>query len=190
MQKRPDSRTQNRLIRLAASATVLSAMLAAASAAPAQAQAGPPETGVWYDDTGKGAVEVKQCGAKLCGYIVWLAEPIGTDGGPRIDRNNPDESKRTRPICGLQILGSLAKMEDGSWDSGWVYDPKVGKTYDAAIALSGPDSLTLTGYRAVKLLGKSFLWKRAPADLQKCIDTQSGGTGGEALPWAKKASAP
>lgn len=150
---------------------------------PASAQAG-PELGVWVDDTGKGAVEIKPCGDKLCGFIYWLKEPLGTDGQPRIDRNNPDEAKRTRPICGLQVLGNLAKMSEGGYDSGWVYDPKVGKTYDSAIDLTGKDQLTVTGYRAMRILGKSFVWTRAPADLPACGQT-TGSTGGETLPWQK-----
>lgn len=154
--------------------------------APAAAQS-PAEVGIWLDDTGKGAVEIKPCENKLCGFIYWLKEPMGTDGQPRIDRNNPDEAKRTRPICGLPVLGNLAKMTDGGYDSGWVYDPKVGKSYDAAVDLTGKDQLTVTGYRAIRLLGKSFVWTRAPADLPPCGQTTGSTGGGEALPWAKKA---
>lgn len=138
----------------------------------ARSQAGAAETGIWYDDTGQGAVELKPCGQKLCGYIVWLQEPISTTTGkPKVDAYNPEPGKRSRPICGLQILGDLARQPDGGFDEGWVYDPKVGKSYDAAIELEGKNRLTLTGYKGVKFLGKSFTWTRAPADLQRCATT-------------------
>lgn len=130
------------------------------------------ETGVWYDDTGKGAVELRPCGGKLCGYIVWLKEPISTKTGkPLVDANNPDSNSRARPICGLQILGNLVRQSDGTFDDGWVYDPKVGKSYDAAIQLESKTQLTLTGYKGMRFLGKSFTWNRAPNDLPRCSVT-------------------
>lgn len=129
--------------------------------------------GIWYDDTGEGAVEIKHCGQRLCGFIVWLKDPISKrTGRPLADLNNPDSAKHSRTICGLQVLGDLKAQSDGSWDEGWVYDPKVGKSYDAALELNGHNRLTLTGYLGVKLLGKALTWTRAPGDLPRC---QHGG---------------
>lgn len=59
-------------------------------------------------------------------------------------------------------------MRGGGWDDGWVYDPEVGKTFDAAIKLASRDRLILTGYKGIKLFSKSFTWKRAPNDLPRC----------------------
>lgn len=144
--------------------------------------------GVWYDDTGKGAVEILPCGQgpSLCGRIVWLKEPNSTTTGlPLVDGYNPDVAKRQRPICGLQVLGDLKPQGNGVWDAGWVYDPKVGKSYDAAIEAETRNSLTLTGYKGVKFLGKSFTWTRAPATLPRCASV----TGADA-PSAPAASPP
>lgn len=146
--------------------------LALASGAPAAPQTS-PALGVWFDDTGKGAVEIATCGAKLCGRIVWLKEPVSEKTGkPLVDAYNPEPAQRTRPICGLQILGDLERQSDGTWDAGWVYDPKVGQSYDAAIEVRGAQ-LTLTGYKGIKLLSKSFVWTKAPADLQRCDGTSA-----------------
>lgn len=132
------------------------------------ASAGPREAGIWYDDTGKGAVEIFECGTNnLCGRIVWLKDPLNAKGEALTDGYNPNPNLRTRTICGLQILGGLARQSDGTWDEGWVYDPKVGKSYDAAIELSGRN-LVLTGYKGVRLLSKSFTWTKAPETLPKC----------------------
>ncbi|MFA5898744.1 MAG: DUF2147 domain-containing protein [Hyphomicrobium sp.] len=138
------------------------------------ANAGPPlETGVWINHTGKGAVEIRPCGPsgasanRLCGFIVWLKEPNNRKGEPLTDGYNPDPSKRRRPICGLPILGALQRVS-GGWDNGWVYDPEKGAQFDAAIALSARDRLTLTGYKGIKFFSKSFSWRRAPADLPRC----------------------
>lgn len=154
----------------------------------ARAQA-PIALGIWYDDTGKGAVEIAPCGSKLCGRIVWLKEPISEKTGkPLVDAYNPEEDKRTRPICGLQILGDLARQSDGTWDEGWVYDPKVGKSYDAAITVQGA-KLTLTGYKGVKLFSKSFTWTKAPADLPRCNGTGPAKAETKAAPAAKPTAA-
>ena len=137
--------------------------------------AGPREVGLWIDDTGKGAVRIEPCGNKLCGRIAWLKEPLNAEGQPRIDKNNPDPAKQSRPICGLPILGQLGPLPEGGYDGGWVYDPKVGKSYDVAIELTGPNRLQVTGYKGVRFLGKSFVWTRAASELAPC-DAQSAAT--------------
>lgn len=151
----------------------------AAPGKPAPPAVPPPaEAGVWFDDTGKGAVEIRRCGADgaaqqlLCGNIVWLKEPTGQNGQPLTDGYNPDPDMRARPICGLQVLGDLAPQADGAWDEGWVYDPKVGKAYNVEVRLEGRDRLNVTGYKGIKLLGKSFVWTRAPPTLPRCADAR------------------
>ena len=117
--------------------------------------------GVWFDDTARGAVELRPCPAGLCGHIVWLKEPTDANGAPRTDAYNPDPSKRSRPICGLQVIGNVKQQSDGTWDQGWVYDPKAGKAYDVAIEMPARDRLTVTGYKGIKLLSKTLVWTRA-----------------------------
>lgn len=137
------------------------------------ANASPPlEQGVWINHTGKGAVEIRPCGTsgaaanRLCGFIVWLKEPNNAKGQPLTDGYNPDPAKRSRTICGLPVLGSLQRVSSG-WDNGWVYDPEQGAQFDAAI-VAGRERLVLTGYKGVKFFSKTFSWRRAPADLQRC----------------------
>lgn len=171
---------------------------------PSAPAAGP--VGVWIDDTGRGAVEIKPCGANLCGLIYWLQEPISTKSGrPVTDAYNPDPAKRTRAVCGLQVIGSAKQQPDGSWDEGWIYDPKVGKSYDVTFALEKQDRLSVTGYKGVKFLSKTFVWTRAPANLPRCDVTGAGlpadrgqppaspaasGTAPRALPPARAATTP
>lgn len=138
------------------------------------ALAEPPEIGLWFDDTGRGAVQIEPCGDRLCGHIAWLEKETNADGKPLRDKHNPEADMRNRLICGIQVLGNLAPMSDGSWGAGWVYDPKVGKSYDVEIKLADPNTLIVFGYAGVKLFGKTLPpWKRAPADLPKCNTTRS-----------------
>lgn len=131
---------------------------------------GPPDgvEGVWYDDTGKGAVELHRCGPSLCGHIVWLRNPKDRTGQPLTDALNPATTRRNRPICGLQVIGRLAEQSNGIWDNGWIYDPKTGKAYDAMVRLKSPTKLVVTGYLGVKFLSESFIWRRAPENIARC----------------------
>jgi|CXWK01.1.fsa_nt_gi uncharacterized protein (DUF2147 family) len=150
-----------RLTVLAAGAAVLCLPVHATWAAP-------KEVGVWIDNSGDGAVKIEPCGDKLCGRIVWLKDPLNDKGQPKRDRYNPDESRRNRTICGLPILGELAQMPEGGFDNGWVYDPKEGKSYSVAIVANGTNQLSVTGYKGVKFLGKTFTWTRATTTLPSC----------------------
>ncbi len=152
-------------------ALALAATVPLLASRPAAAQA-PAEAGIWLDDTQQGAVEIYICqdrADRLCGRIVWLREPLNAEGKPKFDRYNPNAALQGRPICGLPIIGNLAKSSDGGFDGGWIYDPKAGKSYSAAISLSGSNTLTVTGYLGMKFMGKSFTWTRAPDGLQKCM---------------------
>lgn len=144
-----------------AAATVLATLAAYAQ--------GPMDyAGIWYDDTGQGAVEIQPCGTSLCGRIVWLKNALDDTGRPLTDGYNPDPASRRRPICGLPVLGGVKPQVGGTWDAGWIYDPKEGKSYDVELKLRGPNQLEVTGYIGVKLLSETLLWTRAPADLKKC----------------------
>ncbi len=127
-----------------------------------------PMLGVWYDDTGGGAVEIGPCGDRLCGRIVWLKDPTDKTGKPITDGYNPKTNQRNRPVCGLQVIGDLKPQPNGSWDDGWIYDPKEGKSYDVELKLRTPDRLQVVGYLGTKFLSESFIWTRAPADLKRC----------------------
>jgi uncharacterized protein (DUF2147 family) len=123
---------------------------------------------VWYDDTGEGAIEIQPCGESLCGRIVWLKQPLDRAGQPLTDGYNPDPANRTRPICGLDVIGGVKRQSNGSWDQGWIYDPKEGKSYDVELRLKGPDRLSVTGYLGVKFLSETMLWTRASGDIKRC----------------------
>ena len=156
------SRSPRQLMKCGSLAAVAATLMIVAS--PAHAD----ETGLWYDDSGRGAVEVVPCADRLCGFIVWLQDPLDSKGKPLRDIRNPEPSGRNRPICGIQVLGDLKRQPDGTWDQGWVYDPKVGKSYNVAISLADANNLTVHGYAGVKLFGKKLRWTRAPADLPRC----------------------
>ncbi|MGE5266752.1 MAG: DUF2147 domain-containing protein, partial [Deltaproteobacteria bacterium] len=133
-------------------------------AAPA---AGDP-TGVWMNDTGRGAVEIKNCGSSLCGHVVWVKDLGDTKG------------------CGRQIIGNAAKVGNGVWDNGWIYSPEKKQKYDVELKPLSNGTLQVTGYAGTKLFSKTMIWKRAPSDLVRCGEEQ---TVAKADPAAKPAAA-
>jgi uncharacterized protein (DUF2147 family) len=153
--------TKTALLAVAAGLALLLALNSAA------APAWRPE-GVWLTEDQEGAIEIFDCGTRLCGRIVWQLSPLRSDGNPDVDDQNPDPAKRQEPICGLQIIGDLAQVGPTKWQDGWVYDPDGGKTYRATLTMEGSDALRLRGYIGIPLIGGSQLWRPAPPDLPLC----------------------
>ena len=112
-------------------------------------------TGVWIDHTGQGAVEITQCGERICGRVVWLKNPS-------------HKSRSGKLICGTQVLGDLQKHGTNAWESGWIYNPEDEERFSAALQLTNPNTLLVTGYLGVKLLGETFTWKRSQGPLERC----------------------
>lgn len=177
------ARPERHFLRTVIAVTALGVSAAAAGAAQ-------KVTGVWIDDTGKGAVKIEVCnGSALCGHIVWIKDPLKKNGQPLTDELNPEPSKRKRLICGLQILGGLEKISEGGFDNGWVYDPKRGAQYDVALDMLSSNKLQVTGYKGMRMFGQSFVWTRAPADLPTCSNDQASTPKSETKKPAKTAKA-
>jgi len=133
--------------------TILGLVMLAGGAA-AQNTA-PDVTGVWIDHTGQGAVEITACGNRVCGRVVWL--------------QNPNHKSRSgKRICGTQILGDLQRQSNNAWEAGWIYNPEDEERFSAALRLANANTLLVTGYLGIKLLGETFTWKRATTSLERC----------------------
>ncbi|HVP84263.1 MAG TPA: DUF2147 domain-containing protein [Rhizomicrobium sp.] len=121
---------------------VIGAIIALAALAFGPAEAAGANA-VWLSNDGQARIKVEPCGANLCGTIVWLADPLDpSTGKPKLDKNNPDSSLRSRPVLGLQMLEAKPD-HDGQWQ-GTIYNGKNGKTYavtihveDAALKIEG-----------------------------------------------------
>ena len=124
----------------AAAAIVVTATASYAASSP---------IGVWYDETGRGAVEIADCGGNLCGKVVWIKDA--------------DNDK----ACGMQILGGIRPAGGSVWEGGWVYDPDRERKFDVELTLKG-DKLVVLGYAGMKMFGETVVWKRAPANLPRC----------------------
>ncbi len=137
------------------------------TAAISYAAQGDDILGVWNNEEKDAKIEIFSCSGKYCGKIVWAKEPDypagsteGTPGTPRLDHHNPDTSKRSRPILGLQIVNDFIFAGENVWKDGTVYDPKNGNTYRGRMTLVSPNTLALRGFIGIPLFGRSTTWTR------------------------------
>jgi uncharacterized protein (DUF2147 family) len=130
-----------RLLQVASLALVSFAAVGPASAGSA--------TGLWIDHTGRGGIEISNCGANLCGRLVWLKD------------------EKNSKACGTQIIGNVKPVAGGKWDGGWIYDPDQGAKYSVEITPMG-DKLKVMGYQGSKFLSETMIWRRASGELKRC----------------------
>ncbi len=127
------------------------ATLVVAYAGSSAAYAGPDARGVWLNDTGRGAVEIKDCGSKLCGHVVWTRDASDVSRG-----------------CGKQMIGDVAPSGGGVWDGGWVYSPDKKRRYDVELKPLSNGTLRVVGFAGTRFFSKTMIWTKAPANLQRC----------------------
>jgi uncharacterized protein (DUF2147 family) len=121
-------------------------------------------TGVWKNGEGTGMIRIYKNGDKYQGKIVWLKEPNDPEtGNPKLDKNHPDESVRTRAVLGLINTWGFDYKGKNVWDDGKIYDPKNGNTYDCTMKLKDKNTLEVRGYSGVSLIGRTDLWTRQVA---------------------------
>lgn len=126
----------------------------------AQAQSKPDDiVGVWLPGHGRARIHISKKDDKYHGRIVWLKEPNNAEGKPKVDKNNPDENKRTVPLLGYTILKNFEYTSE-AWEKGTIYDPDNGNTYDCIIKMSDNNTLDVRGYIGVSLFGRTDTWKR------------------------------
>lgn len=117
------------------------------TAAMAEAQ---EVAGTYVNESGHTKVKMSDCNGGVCGTIVWMNQPVN-------DVNNPDASKRDRPVVGLQAV-SMKPTGPGTY-AGTLYDPETGKTYSGKAKLAG-NAVELSGCVLGGLICKSSIWRR------------------------------
>lgn len=115
--------------------------------------------GTWLNEEETSHIRIfKATNGKFYGKIEWLKEDP-----ERLDVNNPDETKQSAPLLDLMILKAFSYNSGKErWDSGTIYDPDNGKTYDCFMWFDGDlNTLFIKGYvLGMKFIGRETIWKR------------------------------
>ncbi len=132
-----------------------------ASAATTSSTAADAILGDWLTENGRARVRVQKTkSGKYVGTIVWLKEPLNEQGQPKLDKNNPDETKRTRPILSLRNVNGIVYEGENTWGGGTIYDPESGNDYSVTIKLVDAKTLEVRGYIGVSVFGRTTVWTR------------------------------
>jgi uncharacterized protein (DUF2147 family) len=126
------------------------------------AMADPRVTGEWNTATQSARIAIGPCvhdATLLCGRIASLTRPLGADGAPVRDGKNPDPGLRSRPVLGIELLRGFRPAGSDRWTGGTIYDPERGRTFDAQLRLTGPDTLEVKG--CVMIFCEAQTWRRA-----------------------------
>jgi len=115
-------------------------------------------------------IEVAPDGDSLSATIIALKNPnwrekdgVGRIGEPKIDLHNPDESRHTDSLIGLQMLDGY-EFHKGKW-RGKLYLPSNGTTWSSTARIK-KGNLQIRGYIGVSMFGKT----QSFAPLESCND--------------------
>jgi uncharacterized protein (DUF2147 family) len=116
--------------------------------------------GVWKTGSGKGMVKIYKENGKYYGKLVWLKEPNDEAGKPKVDKNNSEETLRSRALLGIINLRDFVYKGDKIWEEGKIYDPENGSDYSCEMKLTDDNTLEVRGFIGVSLFGRTDVWKR------------------------------
>ncbi|CAM3187410.1 DUF2147 domain-containing protein [Streptobacillus felis] len=122
--------------------------------------------GRWITETSSESnriiVDIYEKNNKVYGKIYQLTERFDDKGKLKKDVNNPDKSKQSRTLEGIDFVSGFTYNESKDmYEKGKIYDPSTGKTYDCYMFLQENGTLKVRGHLpGVTLIGKTQVWKR------------------------------
>ena len=123
------------------------AITASMTIRPAIASPSDEPSGTWLTEDGRARIRVERCGAHLeqvCGYVVWTNDPMDAKGRAVLDVQNPDTTKRSRPVLGHQLILGLSLSSDGRFH-GPIYNAENGKSYEITLWRASAGALNIRG---------------------------------------------
>ncbi|MGY4478757.1 DUF2147 domain-containing protein [Bradyrhizobium sp. USDA 3364] len=156
----------NFLVRIFLRGLVAALLMSSTGRAATIAPADP--SGTWLTEDGRARIRLERCGTardRICGFIVWMKEPLDPHGQPFRDSFNPDPDKRTRALLGHQLILGLKLTPEGRFD-GDIYNAEDGKSYSVSLWRDASGRLKLKGC-LMKFLCQTQTWTQT-------LDVQSG----------------
>ncbi|MBR1205902.1 MULTISPECIES: DUF2147 domain-containing protein [unclassified Bradyrhizobium] len=147
----------NYMVRLFLRSLVAAILMSSTGHAEVIASSDP--SGTWLTEDGRARIRLERCGTardRICGFIVWMKDPLDPRGQPFRDSFNPDPDKRTRALLGHQLILGLKLSPEGRFD-GDIYNAEDGKSYSVSLWRDASDRLKLRGC-LLKLLCQTQTW--------------------------------
>jgi uncharacterized protein (DUF2147 family) len=116
--------------------------------------------GTWLVGSGKAHIQIYKYADKYAGKIIWLREPLNEQGKPKVDKNNPDASKRNNQILGTVNMLGFKYAGSKTWKDGTIYDSESGKTYSCNVKMVDENTLEVRGYVGISMIGRTDTWKK------------------------------
>ena len=116
--------------------------------------------GIWLTEGGQAKIQIYKSGDKYVGKLIWAENPYDANGKPKLDKKNPNEKLRSKPLIGLVLMTGFEYDEDNEWDDGQIYDPESGNSYSGILTLEDKNTLNVRGYLGFSFIGRSQNWKR------------------------------
>lgn len=128
-----------------------------------------PETllGEWWTEDNQGRVRfTKDKDGTYRGTTTCCVPKKPSEDHPAIDSHNPNPKLRARSTVGIVLIWKLRSEGDGSFEDGYVYNPRDGKTYRFDAEIIDKNTLKIRGYAGISLFGQSQIWKRVAGSPQ------------------------
>ena len=141
--------------------TLITIILMSSAGGRAEVAAPADPSGTWLVEDGRARIRLERCGPardRICGYIVWMRDPVDARGQPYRDSLNPDPDKRARALLGHQLLMGLQVTPEERF-AGDIYNAEDGKFYSVWLWREPSDRLKLKGC-LIKLFCQTQSWQR------------------------------
>ena len=92
-------------------------------------------------------VKIENCEDYICAKIETIFVEEGVDPKQILDDQNKDETLRSRPLIGINLLYSflIKDVNQKTFKNGKIYDPRRGKTYKSNLYLNDDGILRVEG---------------------------------------------
>ncbi len=127
------------------------ALTLALVAGPAWGRA-PTFDGVWRNPRDTVHLELRPCGAFICGHVIWATD-AAKKAASRYSKNE---------LVGQQLFRDFTLRDDGT-ARGKVFVPDLGLTFKGAAQHVNSDTIKVKGCVIGNMICKSQIWTRLPA---------------------------
>lgn len=116
--------------------------------------------GIWESEEKNLRIQMLEENGFFAGKMIWFKCSSETIMKNSVDAENPDKRLVRRKLLGLKLVEKLSYQGEDIWDYGKIYDPNSGKTFEARIQLTGPNTAIVRGYWKFRWLGRSMVFNR------------------------------